>query len=148
MYEASSATCPRLLLLVPRGLTSEEIEKAQEQVAEAFTARLGVPQVSTADSKSWYTSHFESAGTWESWIWDTVCGKDFATRKPYFQGFVVIGSTVGRAGAGIVDLALRTGKAVLSYDGEHLSQVTGVTAPSDGEYGSWAVEARRIEVEA
>jgi len=134
-----------LLLLVPRSLMPYQIEAAKDEVQAACAASLSLSDVEIEDSQSWYTTRFETSGSWESWIWDTVCGRDFSTREPHFKGYVVMGESLGKAGAGIVQLAMRMNKVVLSYDGEILSVVSGITSDSEEEFGSWFVSTTSIE---
>lgn len=104
----------RLLLLIPRTFTWEQTVEAKEKADTAIKRFLDRSNVALTDSGEWYKEQFGACGTWESWIWETVAGRDYGTREPHFNGFVVYGDRLGRASAGIVDLALRNNRAVLA----------------------------------
>lgn len=91
-------------------------------------------------------SHFPRCGTWDSWITDTVNGKDFSTREPHFAGFVLCTSTPGRATAQIVALALSGGRLVLFWEsGAPLSLVRRVVTVDDQRWkDGWRVETLAI----
>lgn len=109
----------KLLVLVSRSLTHEESEQAIPKVREAVNDYLeNRRNMLLIHSSDWYRESFEVAGNWDSWIWETVTGRDYATREKHFDGFVVYGDRLGRANAGIVDLALRNQRAVLAFQGE------------------------------
>ena len=131
----------RLLLLVPRTLTPSEMEDAATKAKEAIVKNLGVDQVKITNSVSWFQAMFEQSGGWDSWIWETVTGKDYDTREPHFSGFLVYGQRLGRASAGIVDLALRANRAVLALpDGLTVQAVKSVEMlEADNMVSGWSV---------
>ena len=100
---------------MPRNLTPVEVEEVTTQVRVGLTVGLGLSDVTLVGSIAWYREQFDICGNWDSWIWETVTGRDYATRAEHFAGFVVAGDRLGRAGAGIVDLALRQGRLVLLW---------------------------------
>jgi len=112
----SQAQPPKLLLLVPRSMNSIEVEEVSKGVKSKLTSSLGLTDAGLTDSAAWYREMFESCGNWDSWIWETVTGRDYETREPHFDGFVVCGDRLGRASASIVNLALRNGRAVLAWE--------------------------------
>ena len=133
-------------MLVPRTLLPIEIEEATEAVRVALTGIVQTKPIQVTDSFAWYRDAFGRCGTWESWIWETVLGKDYGTREPHFDGFVVFGERLGRAGAGIADLAIRSNRAVLLYrDGNRLESVRTVAQidPNDMVTG-WGVESTPV----
>lgn len=91
-------------------------------------------------SADWYRESFEAAGNWDSWIWETVHGRDYATREKHFDAFVVYGENMGRANAGIVDLALKSGRVVLALHQETIAIVKKVISmdPEDMVSG-WSI---------
>ena len=101
-------------MVVPRTLLPIEVEQAVDTIRSSLSSFLGVKDVDLVDSVMWYRDVFGRCGTWESWVWDTVLGRDYGTRERHFDGFVVFGRRLGRAGASIVDLALRSNRAVLT----------------------------------
>lgn len=118
----------RLLALVQRDLGRAEIDAHKGRAATQIAATLGLPgEPHITDSIDWYQEKFGTAGNWDSWVWETVTGRDYETRKPHFDGFVVFGDRIGKAGAAIVDLALRNAKAVIFWSDGHLAHVRGVT---------------------
>jgi hypothetical protein len=91
------------------------VEDALSKVKTTLSTSLGLDNVALVDSASWYREQFDSCGNWDSWVWETVTGRDYATREQHFHGFVVLGDRLGKASAGIADLALRNGRAVLAW---------------------------------
>ena len=133
------------LILVNRGMGSLGIEKAVESVHAALKEKLGLDAELTASSV-WYKEHFSRCGDWDSWIWETVTGKSYDTRKPHFAGFIVCEEKLGRANAQIVDLAVRNKKVVLFCRKDlPLSEVEGTeeTDPDNWKQG-WKVTLGRV----
>lgn len=117
---------PRLFAIVGTDLSVPEIQQLAEKLRVDLSAWLGV-QVEITDSQTWYSQRFATSGNWDAWIWDTVLSRDYSTRKPFFDGFVVCEELLGRAGAGIVSLALRNQRLVLHWKDQALIQnVVGV----------------------
>lgn len=141
--------CLRILVLVPRTLLPLEVEQACDTARESLSQQLGLKTPEVIDSFAWYRDAFARCGTWESWIWETVCGRDYGTRERHFDGFVVIGERLGRAGAAIADLAVRSNRAVLSLKGQKLDSVQRVLQvdPTDMVTG-WTVETVACDMES
>jgi len=134
MSNESLEIVPRLLALVAKGLSDEEAEAARTGAEAQFLAQFG-KSVEVLNSKAWFASTFSDCGSWDSWIWDTVSRKDYATRKPYFAGFILCSPVMGRANAQIVRLARENGRTVLLWQsGSPFSLVTGV---NDVDPESW-----------
>jgi hypothetical protein len=104
-------------------------------------------KVQVKPSTLWYQQRFESCGDWESWVWETVNGREYSTRKPFFDGFAVCSDPMGRANAEIAKLALRNRKAVLAWSpSEPLRFVQEVvTLDADKWTGGWTVRANPIQ---
>jgi hypothetical protein len=92
-----------------------EVENVASKVKVDLSSALDLDAVVLTDSATWYREQFDACGNWDSWVWETVTGRDYATREQHFHGFIVLGDRLGRASAGIVDLALRNGRAVLAW---------------------------------
>lgn len=113
----------------------EEIEKV---------ARNQIPQgvkIEVVSSTEWYEKTFEACASWSDWIWKSVVEVDYASRKPQFAGFIVCTKSLGRANAGIVDLALKQNRAVLAIsDDDRLVVVTGLRTDDPEDWmGGWSV---------
>jgi hypothetical protein len=107
---------------------------------------LSTENVSVVDSASWYHKTFSAAGNWESWIWESVNGRDFGTRKEHFAGFVVCEPTLGRANASIVRLALRGKRTVLHWvESAPLRLVTEVIELDGNDWKTgWGVQSHDL----
>lgn len=113
-----------LLVLVSQEQGHEAVEAARADLEGALADR-GL-QVRLVDSIEWYEQQFPISGTWESWIWDTVNGRDCRTRTPHFDGFLVLSDQLGRANATVAAMALRNGSAVLGWHNKVLQRVRHV----------------------
>lgn len=85
-------------------------------------------------SSKWVETQFPRSGSWDSWIRDSVLGIDYATRKPFFLGFVALDEKVGRANGGILSLALLRGKVTLLVREREVSIIKSVHAAADQHY--------------
>ncbi len=137
----------KLLVLVTKGINEDYITSLLGDIQQSLS-RLGLADVTLSDSGSWFRERFQQTGDWDSWVWETVNGIDYITRKPNFDGFVVTTDQLGKANAGIVSLALQNKRAVLAYDEDRpLRKVTElhVDDPTNWTEG-WSYDAERIEV--
>jgi hypothetical protein len=99
-------------------MTTLEVQAATAAVSKQLGAELGL-HAQVTDSATWYREHFARCGDWESWIWDTVTGKDYVTRQVRFKGFIACKNKhLSRANAGIIRLALTNNRAVLFWEPE------------------------------
>lgn len=105
----------KLLLLVNRTFGPSDIQRAVEGVTFQFRTDFQGVTATILDSASWWKQKFSQDGSWEAWIHNTVHGRDYSTRQPYFNGFVVCSTNLGKANAGIVRLALEARRVVLSW---------------------------------
>jgi hypothetical protein len=115
------------LVLVPRTSTPLEVEEMSAALTTTLSSQLGLSAVNLVDSLTWYREQFEISGNWDSWVWETVTGRDYASRQHHFDGFIVFGDRLGRAGANIADLALRNGRVVLAWKDDVLRAVLSIT---------------------
>lgn len=123
---------PTLLVCTPKHFGPAQDERAVAETAELVGA-LGV-KARCVPSGDWFRKTFSQHGNWDSWVWETVHGKDYHTRALHFHGFVVHGQDVGRATAGIVKTALQSGRTVLaSVDG----RLYAVTAVAERDSNRW-----------
>lgn len=145
MSATSQADAPRLLALVSQGRSSVQIEYAVEDVKKRVRELVG-REPCVMDSATWYRDHFRHCGDWDSWVWETVTGKDYSTRQLRFAGFVVCTPTLGRATAKIVDLALRNNRPVLAWkEQEPLTQVTRLVELDGSDWkAGWTVDTRPV----
>lgn len=137
----------KLLALVSRDMNQSQIEETVTSICNRLKTDLGITEVGVTDSVFWYNTLFPVAGNWESWIWESVNGKDFGTRKPHFVGFVVCSAMLGRANAAIVKLALRDKRTVLHWSSARhpLSIVVEVIGSDDNNWKTgWSVRTREL----
>jgi hypothetical protein len=124
-----------------------EVEAVASKVKAKLSSSLDLGAVVLTDSAAWYREQFDACGNWDSWVWETVTGRDYATREKHFHGFIVLGDRLGRASAGIVDLALRNGRAVLAWkEAEPLLTVQSVVRLDDEDMVSgWGMGTTDIK---
>jgi hypothetical protein len=138
-----SKSVPKILALTPKAQdgVSFDIVGAQERLSNSLGAN-----VQLIASTDWYMESFERCGGWESWAWETVLGKSFATRDSHFQGFVCLTEMVGRANALIINLALRNSKPVmLCVDGRPIGIVSAVTVIDSNDWKTgWGLVSREL----
>ena len=108
---------PKLLVLVTKGLSEDYVESLLISVRGSLKS-LGIENVQLKDSGTWFRERFPACSDWDSWIWETVNGIDYASRELYFDGFILTSRQLGRANASIVSLALRNKRLVLAYEDE------------------------------
>lgn len=139
------AESPHILILVNKSLLPKEIEAIRENVGDALAGLFG-KEFKVFDSHAWYKERFESCGDWQSWVWETVNGKDYHSRRPHFNGFAVASPRLGRANADIVKLALRNKKGVLYWSRDEAIQVVRsvTTLDADSWVDGWGVETSEI----
>lgn len=142
---------PRLLLLFPKGTSSSDTEKQVAQVRACIKDCLSPILAETGElvsSDNWFNQSFAQYGDWDSWIWETVNGKDFNTREHHFKGYVVVSAqnhTCGRATASISSLALRAGRPVLHFDGVSLRKVLTIDKnPSESWIDGWSIDSTPV----
>lgn len=135
----------KLLVCFPKRVTPSEEEQVCLLIADKLE-EIGA-EVDMVTSSAWFQQTFASAGDYESWIYETVCGKDYHTRRTHFAGFVVVTSDgVGRLTAQIAELALTTKQLVLAFNGEDLSVAWKVeTLNADDWQRGWDILTRDIQ---
>lgn len=108
-------------------------------MVQALESVLHLSDVSVTSVRDWREQTYDTAGTQDAWVWETVQGRNYGTRKPHFDFFVVASPEVDRQGAQIVSLALAQEKVVLGFNQK--TQVLVVTSLREQkqEGGGWAV---------
>ncbi len=136
----------RLLVLVTKGLSDDYVDQLMGDVKRTL-AEAGIANVALQDSGSWFREQFQRLGDWDSWIWETVNGVDYITRQHNFDGFVVTSDQLGKANAGIVQLALRNKRAVLHYvEDRPLRKVLEVHADDPENWAEgWSIDSTALE---
>jgi hypothetical protein len=130
----------KFLALVSKETLPIQAEQSKVDLTRALAA-LGIPDVAITDSGEWFRERFAVCGDWQSWIWESVNGKDYNTRELNFDGFIVCTDPLGRANAQIVELALRNQRAVLSWDGSDLKSVSRLLVRDANSWvDGWGVE--------
>ena len=115
---------PTLLACFPKHFSPGQEETAIEEASVLLLGK-GI-RARCVSSGDWFKQSFAQHGNWDSWIWETVHGKNYHTRAPNFHGFLVHGAEVGRATANIVRTALQSGRVVLACVDNCLYAVTDV----------------------
>lgn len=134
-------TTPRLLVLVAADTSDEEAKDLLGQVDLAVRTTLK-SNVELVDSKAWYQKHFEIAGSWDAWIWSTVCERPYGGRPSHFDAYVVAIPFLGKANAGIVRLALEKKRVVLSWQKGNLGRVQDLVTLDDNNWKTgWTVRS-------
>jgi hypothetical protein len=93
-------------------MSSHSINQAVETADALIREKLKL-EVELVDSAFWHKEQFQRCGDWSSWVWETVTGRDYDTRRPHFAGFIICEEELGKANAQLVELALRNGRSVL-----------------------------------
>lgn len=135
------------MALVPKSWSRQPekvaaVEKVARSRIEGLPDSKGrFAKVEIVASTDWHSQTFDGCASWDDWIWKSVVEVDYATRRPRFDGFVVCNKSLGRANAGIVDLALKQNRAVLAIsDDDRLVAVTAVTTDDPEDWmGGWSV---------
>lgn len=107
---------PRYLCLFNASTLEVQADQVMTDLRAELTRTLDTDAFTLVSSKTWWTESFSRSGTWETWVWETVLGIDYATRKPQFTSFIICDADLGRANAAIVNKALaRPATAVLAW---------------------------------
>jgi hypothetical protein len=95
----------RYLLLVPSDWNGAQIQGYMEQLPRYYG------EAEFVDMRTWYKDNFSRLGTKESWVYDTVHGKQVDNRQPYFDGFIVP-NLIDKTAHAIAAYALSQNRAV------------------------------------
>ena len=125
---------PTLLVFVPKSFGPSQEDTAVEN-AESMMVQTGV-KARCISSAAWFKQSFPQHGNWDTWIWETVHGRDYTTRTLNFHGFVVVGKDVGRATASIVKTALQSARVVLAMVDDTLYAVTDVAEQDNNRWSN------------
>jgi hypothetical protein len=126
-------------------MDSDAVKTRTEEIRTSLR-QLGLPSFTLTDSSTWYREKFSTLGDWDAWIWETVNGKDYGTRKAHFDGFVIPNPTMGRANAQIAALALRHDRLVLGWreDGTLVSVKSIVCDNANDWTDGWSYQAVEV----
>jgi hypothetical protein len=116
---------PRLLLLFSSSTPEESTQVVSAELGRELLSKLGT-EFSLTPSLVWYRQAFPRCGSWDSWIFESVHGVEYGTRRRHFDGFVVCAEPLGRATGALVASALLHQRAVLRYVDGKLGQVRSV----------------------
>ena len=139
----------RIFYAHPSGEDTETISQNSIRIQELIRAKgeragkdLKVSVISGRDD-----FRINCRGDWNVWAKSVVRREHAITRKPYYDFIVVPGTTVGRATAQIVDLAVRAGRPVFLLSEEKLERITQVY-PFDVEdwQGGFRCEPQQLEL--
>jgi hypothetical protein len=113
-------------------------------LTEAFR-EIGT-EVKLTSSSEWFRQTFASSGDWSSWVYNTVCGRDYMTRKPSFNGFVLYTTNgIGRITADITRLALANNSLVMAFDDRELTKVSAIYCIDENSWThGWGVVTDKI----
>lgn len=144
MSTQPTKSVPRILVLTPKP-SEDGFTFDVEGIGSRLSNYLGV-NVQTVSSTDWYGESFARCGGWESWAYETVLGKSFATREANFQGFALVTQQFGRANALIINLALRNSKPVIAcVDGLSIGMVTAVTVLDSNNWtAGWGFVSKEL----
>ena len=113
---------------------------ALRQFLAANGSRIQVEQ-----SDEWFKRSFNRAGSWDSWIWETLNGRYYETGEPLFAGFITLRRYLGRANGQIARGALQGGTPVLLWDGDQLHQVVDVLHEDPGDWtAGWTLNTQPL----
>jgi hypothetical protein len=96
------------------------------------------------DVQDWYDETYASSGLVEAWVWETVKGRDYASRRPHFAAFVTVSERLDRRTAQIVSLALRENRTVLAFNPNMQLLSVNQLMQREDEAGGWAVSGALI----
>lgn len=114
------------LVLFPKDAERDVIEPTMGEI-QTRLGNISHP-MTLVDSSAWFQHSFARFGSYESWVYETVVGIDYSTRKPRYDAFFVVGDgDVGLATANIVQLALTNKRPVLRWDSTAFHPVRGVS---------------------
>ena len=127
-----------MLVLLPANWTSLRSRLELKTVSRRLAEALGRP-VDLRDYKGWHLQMYQTCGDWRSWMWETVLGRDYETRQPHFDAFVVPPDSIDHVSAEIVNLALNKNRPVLGFNQDMaLLQINSLRQCDEDTGGGWA----------
>lgn len=111
------------------------VERNTQAIGGAFR-ELGI-EPTLVSSKDWYEQKFASCGDWEAWVWHTVMEKPYGHRQPIFAAFVLTSNRIGKANAGVADLALQNRRVVFRWHRDQIHRVSKLRQVSDSWKDGW-----------
>ncbi len=96
----------RIFMAHPKSWSDEQIDSVQRQLAESISRDIQAP-VSVIPGRDDFRDNIYSAGTFSGWTRDVVSRINTQTRKPFYDAFVAVTESVGRATRDILVTARR-----------------------------------------
>jgi hypothetical protein len=113
----------------------DEMARATQLLAEALGDAYAFVTVTSGEDD--WREHFHNAGGWDAWTGRVAFGRKYGSPEPFYHAIIVPDRVLGKATAGIVQLALQWSKPVLLFEGDQLWRVTRLDI--DGrDFRSWA----------
>lgn len=135
MSGKSSVITPKILAI---GSNDWNLPERTEvfRAAKVQLERLLGTECELVDLKDWFKSTFSVHGSRDSWLFETVRGRDYATRRPLFNLFLCCTGSLDATQAQLVQFAFSESKPVLgfSYGNESFLSISSLEA-QDGEWG-------------
>lgn len=126
-----------MLVLLPASWTSLRSRLELRAVADRLEPQVG-QKVELHAYKDWHLLMYKTCGDYKSWMWETVLGRDYTTRKPHFDAFLILPEPLDNAGAEIVFLALSKNRPVLGFNqGWSLLHISSIREEEDIPGGGW-----------
>jgi hypothetical protein len=100
----------KVFLACPRDMNEAMVERLTVELTDLFTG------VTFLASSQEFQKHFAAIGSWDGWADHVASGKDYLTRKDYYQSIMCVSETIGKSTAQIVNRSLARGKSVFFYD--------------------------------
>lgn len=117
----------------------------EESLRRVLASSLSLADPVLADVQDWYDRTYAYSGSMDGWVWETVKGRDFATRQPHFAAFITVDERLDRRAAHIVSLALQEARTVLALNPNmRLLSVDRLMQRDEDEAGGWAVSGALI----
>ena len=138
MSTTSSEAAPTFLVLTLKAWTPAQRDAMRQEFETAVASQLGAT-ASFIDLSQWYDRTYASAGSKDAWVWESIYGRDYSTRKAHFHGFCVPAERLDHTAVQIAADALRGGKVVLGLNVyKKLLNVHTIRDRTE-EGGGWAV---------
>ena len=98
----------------------------REQVLADLARQTAKALSAFVSSQEWYDEMYSRCGSWDSWAYETLHGRSFATRQPHFSAFIAAGRPFGKITGTVLHQAKQQGRPVCYYDDKNLQIVDRV----------------------
>lgn len=133
----------KVLVVVSAGMVPLDFDLEVEEACTVLrTVGLDPASFTFTSVRNWFQDAFPQAGSLDSWVWETVHGKNFATKEPHFNMFVYPPRvTVDLHGVLVGLEALRNGRLVMvrSIERGRFDRVEGFV---QAEEGTWLIKVQ------